>query len=332
MFKIGPHQALDSKTPEEVFTGKKPDVSHFRIFGSLIYFHVLKEKRIKFDAFGRKGTFVGYSETSKPYRIYVPGQREVEISHEDAALGKISNLPLPRKDKEADSRKQGELQYESMPDVEGPMDPIDPPPHEPSSSKRRPSWLRETLEDAKRHVAPRGTFCESKKSNRYQGYLTATSTIVQSKPCTFKDAAKHQVWKDAMNEEYESIMKNVVWDVVPRPKGKSVVTSKWLYKIKHGDDGSTEKFKARFVDRGFSQKEGVDHDEIFALVAHYTTIRSIIAVVASQGWNLHQMDVKTAFLHGSIKEEVYVEQPEGLKFQDRHTHVCKLKKALYGLK
>eukprot|EP00253_Pinus_taeda_P003226 PITA_03226 len=127
-------------------------------------------------------------------------------------------------------------------------------------------------------------------------------------------------------------MKNNVWDVVPKPQDKVVVTSKWLYKIKHGADGSAEKYKARFVAHGFSQKEGIDYDEIFAPVARYTTIRSIIALATSQGWNLHQMDVKTAFLHGSIKEEVYVEQPEGFEIHDRESHVCRLKKALYGLK
>ena len=135
-----------------------------------------------------------------------------------------------------------------------------------------------------------------------------------------------------MHEEYESNMKNYVWDVVPRPKDKSVVTSKWIYKIKHGADGSAEKYKARFAARGFSQKEGIDYDDIFAPVACYTTIISIIALAAMQGWSLHQMDVKTAFLHGSIKEEVYVEKPLGFKVQDRDSHVCKLKKALYGLK
>eukprot|EP00253_Pinus_taeda_P024245 PITA_24245 len=90
-----------------------------------------------------------------------------------------------------------------------------------------------------------------------------------------------------MNKEYESIMKNDVWDVVPKPKDKLVVTSKWLYKIKHGVDGSVEKFKARFVARGFSQNEGVDYDEIFAPVARYTTIRSIIALVASSDVDLN---------------------------------------------
>eukprot|EP00253_Pinus_taeda_P025599 PITA_25599 len=262
------------------------------IFGSPIYFHVLKEKGSKLDTFENKGTFVGYIETSKAYKIYVHGKKEVELSHdvtfdEDVALRKISNLPIPRKDKEADARNQGDSQDESMHDVEEPMDPIDPPPHEPSSSKRRPSWLRETLEDAKRHVAPKGTFRESKKLNRYQGYLTAMSTIVQSEPCTFEEVAKHQAWKDAMNEKYESIMENDVWDVVTRSKDKFVVTSKWLFKIKHGVDGSAEKFKAKFVARGFSQKEGLDYDEIFAPVARYTTIRSIIALATSQLWNLH---------------------------------------------
>eukprot|EP00253_Pinus_taeda_P035273 PITA_35273 len=134
-----PHQALDSKTAEEMFIGKKPDVSHFRIFGSL--------------------NLCGWS-------------KGVEISHDvtfdkDMAPRKINNLPIRRKDKEADTRNQGEKEDETMPDVDEPVDPIDPLPHEPSSSKRRPSWLRETLEDAERHIAPRGTFRESKKPNKY---------------------------------------------------------------------------------------------------------------------------------------------------------------------
>jgi hypothetical protein len=135
-----------------------------------------------------------------------------------------------------------------------------------------------------------------------------------------------------MVEEYQSIMKNDVWEVVPRPEGKSVVTSKWLFKIKHAADGSIEKYKARFVARGFSQKEGIDYDETFAPVARYTSIRTIISLASVLGWKLHQMDVKTAFLNGQVEEEVYIEQPEGFVVQRKESHVCKLKKALYGLK
>lgn len=153
-------------------------------------------------ASGKKGIFVGYSENSKGYRIYVASQKEVEISHgvtfdEDMALRKINNLPILRKEKEADTGNQGEKEDETMPDVDEPMDPIDPPSHEPSSSKRRPSWLRETLEDAEKHSAPRGTFRERKKSNRYPGYLIVMSTIIQNEPSSFKEAVKQQVWKES---------------------------------------------------------------------------------------------------------------------------------------
>ena len=128
-----------------------------------------------------------------------------------------------------------------------------------------------------------------------------------------------------MIEEYQSIMKTDVWDIVPRPKEKFVVTSKWLYKIKHVADGSIEKFKERFVARGFSQKEGIDYEETFAPVARYTSIRATMVIAAKMGWKLHQMDIKTAFLNGVIEVEVYVEQPQGFETRDSQTHVCKLK-------
>jgi hypothetical protein len=156
--------------------------------------------------------------------------------------------------------------------------------------------------------------------------------VIESEPSTFEEAAKHKVWKDAMIEEYESILKNDVWEVVPRPQGKLVVTSKCLYKIKHATDGSVEKFKARFVARGFFQKEGIDYDEIFAPIARYTSIRIIISLASVFYSRLHQMDVKTAFLNGEVEQEVYIEQREGFVIHGNESHVWKLKKALYGLK
>jgi hypothetical protein len=119
---------------------------------------------------------------------------------------------------------------------------------------------------------------------------------------------------------------------VPRPKDKSMVSSKWIYKIKHAADGSVEKFKARFVARGFSQKEGIDYDENFSPVARYTSIRVIISLASVLGWKLHQMDVKTTFLNGKIEQEVFVEQPNCFVLHNKDTHVCKLRKVLYGLK
>jgi hypothetical protein len=119
---------------------------------------------------------------------------------------------------------------------------------------------------------------------------------------------------------------------MPRHKQKSVVNSKWVYTIKHAADESVDKYKERFVARGFSQKEGEDYDETFAHVARYTSIRSIMSLPASMGWRLHQMDVKTTYLNGAIEEEVYIEQPQGFEVHSRDTHVCRLNKYLYGLK
>jgi hypothetical protein len=101
---------------------------------------------------------------------------------------------------------------------------------------------------------------------------------------------------------------------------------------KHVAHGSIEKHKERFVAPGFSQKEGIDYEETFSQVARNTSIRTIIALTAKMKWKLHQMDVKTTFLNGVIKEEVYIEQPQGFEVEDRKTHVCRLKKALYELK
>eukprot|EP00253_Pinus_taeda_P013990 PITA_13990 len=135
-----------------------------------------------------------------------------------------------------------------------------------------------------------------------------------------------------MVEEYDSIVQNSVWDVVPRPENKSVVSSCWLYKVKQAADGSVEKHKARFVARGFSQVKGIDYDETFALVARYSSIILMLALSAQMGWKIHQMDVKTALPNGKIEEEVYIEQPKGFETFDHESHVCRLKRALYGLK
>jgi hypothetical protein len=335
-----PHKVLDAKTPEEVFTGCKPSVEHLRIFGSPVYIHIPKEKRTKLEPSGKKGIFVGYSETSKAYRIYIPGQKFIEVSrdvtfHEETAFRRARDLLCDTEEQEAppldspspDEQREETSEIEADPSRDSIEFPMELPP-----VKRKPAWCREILREAERHSAPKGTFRESRKPDKYSGLISKLTTVIDSEPSTFADASKHQVWKDAMSEEYNSILKNDVWTVVPRPRNKSVVTSKWLYKIKHAADGSIEKYKARFVARGFSQKEGIDYDEIFAPVARYSSIRIIISLAAVFGWKLHQMDVKTAFLNGEVEEEVYIEQPEGFIIHNKRSHVCKLKKALYGLK
>jgi hypothetical protein len=177
-------------------------------------------------------------------------------------------------------------------------------------TKKRQVWLEATLQETERLKAPSGTFRKSKKLERFSNYIACMTKLQDKEPTTFEEAAQKKQWKDAMTKEHQSIMKNDVWKIVPRPKEKSVVTSKWVYKIKNVVDESVDKYKARFVARGFSEKKGEDYDETFTHVARYTSIRAIMSIVASMGWSLHQMDVKTVFLNWAIEEEVYIEQPQ----------------------
>jgi hypothetical protein len=224
---------------------------------------------------------------------------------------------------------------ETIPEVQNDMGESERPvdlPEEAVAIRKRPAWLQNTLQKAKGHTTPKDSFRESKRPNMFSIYVALMSNIIDSEPSTLEEAAEKPEWKDAMMEEYQSIVKNHVWQVVSRPEGKSVVTSRWIYKIKHVADGGIEKYNTRFVARGFSQKEGEDYEETFAPIAKYTSIRSIIVIASAMGWKLHQMDVKTAFLNGVIDEEVYIEQPQGFVIHGKESHVCRLKKALYGLK
>jgi hypothetical protein len=127
-------------------------------------------------------------------------------------------------------------------------------------------------------------------------------------------------------------MKNDVWDMVPKPKEKYLVSLKWIYQMKLAFYGNIEKYKEIFVASGFSQKEGIEYEEIFSPIERYTSISTILSLVAMMKWKVHQIDVNKTFLNGEIKEELYVEKPLGFKTHDRENHVCKLKKDLYGLK
>jgi hypothetical protein len=134
---------------------------------------------------------------------------------------------------------------ETIPEVQNDMVESEIPidiPKEVVATRKRPSWLRNTLQEAKGHADPKGSFRERKGPNKFSSYVALMSNIINSKPSTFEEATEKPEWKDAMMEEYQSIMKNDVWEVVSRIEGKSVVTSKWIYKIKHVVDDIIEKY------------------------------------------------------------------------------------------
>jgi hypothetical protein len=135
-----------------------------------------------------------------------------------------------------------------------------------------------------------------------------------------------------MYEELENFERNQVWTLVDPPRDWNVIGAKWVFKNKQGEDGEIVRNNAHLVAQGFSQVEGLDFGETFALVAHLKTIRILLAFTTSKGFKLYQMNVKSAFLNGVILKEVYVRQPPGFKNPKYPDRVYKLSKALYGLK
>jgi hypothetical protein len=151
-------------------------------------------------------------------------------------------------------------------------------------------------------------------------------------PCTFAEAEQDAAWQAAMQEEIDSVKRNQTWELADLPQGHHAITLKWVYKLKRNEAGEIVKHKARLVTRGFVQQEGIDFDEVFAPVAHMESVRLLLTLAAQEGWQVHHMDVKSAFLNGDLKDEVYVRQPAGFIIAGQEGKVLRLRKALYGLR
>jgi hypothetical protein len=201
-----PHKILRKMTLEEAFTVVKHEVRHLRIFGCSIYIHVPKEKRTKLDPSCRKGTFVGYSESSKEYLIYIPGQRHIEVSRDVSFEEEVALRRSRGSHMEIDSEKHEEMvsspphpsiiQREPIELVETiePVDPVDPidhvdVPRDIAVGRKRPAWAHRTLQEVEGDVAPRGDFRESKRHERFSNYVATMSHIIDSKTSCYEEAS-----------------------------------------------------------------------------------------------------------------------------------------------
>lgn len=166
-------------------------------------------------------------------------------------------------------------------------------------------------------------------SQKHRAYLAELAS--HEKPKSYAQAVNHAEWRDAMAQEIKALEDNHTWELTTLPPGRKTVGCRWVYKIKYKATGEIEKHKARLVAKGFTQVEGEDFNETFAPVAKMTTVRCLLSVAIAKGWELHQMDVNNAFLHGELDEEVYMAVPQGYSVPERGL-VCRLRKSLYGLK
>jgi histone deacetylase 1/2 len=159
-----------------------------------------------------------------------------------------------------------------------------------------------------------------------------SATTLSDEPPTVTAALNDKNWSVAMHSEYQALLHNKTWHLVPKPKGKNIIGCKWVYKVKQKSDGTIDRYKARLVAKGFKQRYGIDYEDTFSPVVKATTIRLILSIAVTKGWSLRQLDVQNAFLHGVLEEEVYMYQPPGYVDKSHPSYVCKLNKALYGLK
>ena len=164
-------------------------------------------------------------------------------------------------------------------------------------------------------------------------FANLTTTRVQSlEPQNTTQALKDPQWRRAMTEEYDALVHNVTWELVPSHPSQNVVGNKWVYRIKYKPTGEIERYKARLVAKGFHQRPGIDYSKTFSLVIKPTTVRLMLSLAVTNGWNIRQLDINSAFLQGHLNEDVFMAQPLEFLDKDNPTHVCKLHKAIYGLK
>ncbi|GKV02840.1 hypothetical protein SLEP1_g15229 [Rubroshorea leprosula] len=269
-----PLSPINMKSPYELMFDEKPNVRHFRIFGSICYVHVPDSQRNKFDAKARKCIFVGYDEQKKGWKCMDPISHKFVVSR-DVVFDEISSY--------YGSTKDLELEVTSL----------------PFTSNSNSSASQEKNGE-------RGSSSSSENGQQQKEDGPSDDEV----PLCFEKAKGVKVW-DAMDEEMNALFKNETWDLVPKPKDVQLVSCKWVYRIKHKVDGSIDIYKARLVARGFSQKYGEDYEETFSPVAKMTSVRTVLALATSQNWKLWQLDVKNAFLYGELDKDIYMEQPPG---------------------
>ena len=360
LLNLSPTNALKGITPYEAWNNSQPDLSHLRVVGSIGYKTTPRALLKTKDDRAEKCILLGYGGNNQ-YRIFNIVKKRVELVrdvrfHEDdhrpaekVILDVSANHDPPPEPIYEDHRGQ-KRPHEEAPDHDGPS----------KRTRSQGPWNESTF--AENQLAPEPTAAgllqeiqatiarlegQDRDSATSISALLASVEIYQSiaeevlrdpidydpqEPQTYKKAkASPQApkWDTSMIDELDSLKENETWTLVPRPSHRRVLGGKWVYKLKRGPGGEIQRYKSRWVVRGFEQRYGIDFNETFAAVVKPMTYKALFAIAARNDWEIEQMDVVTAFLYGVLDEDVYVEMPTGFEEPGK---VCKLNKALYGLK
>lgn len=344
-----PSRAVD-KTPFELWTGSKPNLKDLRIFGCEAYVWIPDAKRKKFDPRSKKLVFVGYSGSHKGYRFLDVKTNRVIISRDAQFLELVNG---PEQLEETCAPLEEERQEGFVPDItvmENDEDPVVVFDHGNDEEVQESHSVYEDAEDTTESDFPSFEEMNSelevsdepvliRRDRRTRGVLpsryedfVAGQVRHDEEPIDFRDAMSVPVWQRAMSEEIEAHKLNSTWELTELPPGKKVIGAKWVFKIKRDETGHIAKHKARIVVQGYSQRFGVDFTDVYAPVTRQATLRVLLAVAGKTQLILKQYDVRTAYLNGTVTEELYMQQPPGFAVSGQEQKVCKLRKSIYGLR
>ena len=333
-------------TPYQMWSGKKPDLSNIRTFGCIVYSHIPEGERRKLDMKANKLRFVGYTESTSNYKVWDEVKRRCYVRHDlifnEGDFGETNDVVekegLEVENEESigtiptsDNRQREDPSQEEQSSEQQPL----LPQHEDSLPQSQPESSNETQPEPRRSERSR------KPPTRYgrddfadKACHFAHQAVKIEEPLTIKEALSSNYskeWKEATDAEYASLLENHTWDLVELPEGRAT-GCKWVLKLKYDSQGNVDRFKGRLVAQGYSQKHGIDYEETFSPVAHFSSIRTVLAYAVEKRMKIHQMDVVTAFLNGDLTEDIYMQQPPGYVNKGNERLVCQLRKSLYGLK
>lgn len=335
-----PTKALDAMTPYEAWNGSKPRMDHIRRFGCDAYRHVPAARRTKIQEKTRCCIMLGYvHDTTKLWKLWDPIQRGVinaaDIKFDEdnntaaralAAMAAAATIVATATPAMASTPLPVEWTFEEPSDTEEFRNEA-----EPMDIDSIGSLAASDGEEIGDTIVVQSLTPRPKRRAMLAAQTPAKTLDPLYEPASYREAItgpERVQWQRAMDEEYSSLQKNKTWRLVEPPATHSTIACKWVFKKKLTANAPI-RYKARLVIKGFEQRYGVDYDETFAPVAMLKTIRILLALAAYYDWEIHHMDVKTAFLNPAIDREVYMAQPEGFEQDQR---VCQLLKALYGLK
>ncbi|CAF4946395.1 unnamed protein product [Pieris macdunnoughi] len=322
-----PTKSLQYKTPEELWSGIKPNISNIKVFGCRAMMHVPKEKRLKWDCKSKELIFVGYCLESKGYRLFDKTEGKVMRSRDVIFLEESVNkdfafLPLTESQVVINEDNLDDTTDMTLKEIDSAVCASDDDYVPEHSISRSESPINRINLRPRKHRAMPTFLCQNE-----------IEKSIESDPETLEQALQcenSQKWISAMDDEYNSLLENNTWTLSKLPYGRVAIPCRWVFKTKIDGDGNVTRYKARLVIKGYQQKQYIDYNEVYAPVVRLSSIRYLLAIAAKYQLKIEQLDAVTAFLQGDIDVELYMSQPS--RYDNGTKEVCKLNKSIYGLK